>query len=294
MRKHLESKLPELEEKFRKLITIDEKFDFWLNEMTLPYYLLSESCLPQFYIITRTPEEHKYLNEKTFAQYLERRSFNPNFHSSLAAYARTLFYPKLEKFRNIKFIDEELGKIEITLKNYPHYKKNHQYFEIVNALNEAFNDAYFNGNYPDYSVFQFEFEFLKAKNDGFELAEYRKELEELRGIIENEEKNSRVTSTLNQQIIMLYYLGLLDLLEKDTRIVTKQNKALLLSSLLNQDAKNVKTLLERPDLIKDQAHSKKMKEYLNNIITLFDKIGLNEISERVNLDLVKYGLTKLE
>jgi hypothetical protein len=294
MRKRLEPMLPELVEKFKKLNTIDEKFDFWLNEMTLPYYFLSESCLPEFYIVTRTPEEHKYLNEKTFAQYLERRRFNPNFHSSLAAYARTLFYPKLEKFRNVKFIDEELGRIEITLKNYPHNKNNYQYLEIVNTLNEAYNDAYFNGNYPDYSVFQLEIEFLRAKNEGFELAEYRKELEELRVIIENEEKNSRETSTLNQQIIMLHYLGLLDWLEKETRVITKQNKALLLSSLLNQDAKNVKTLLERPDLIKDQAHSKKMKEYLNNIITLFNKVGLNEISERVSSDLVKYGLVKLE
>lgn len=288
MKNLTDNEIKQLSDEFESLNSIEEKLDFWSKKLGKPYYLNSHLQLNKFYINTNNEHEIYFINQFNLNEIQSKKIFFPNSSKNISEPLRNRFYLNYKFSTNkIKLLEKEIDNIDNCLNNYPMFRKHDLYVFINEEFKTSFNNAYFHGNYPNYYSMQYEFEVLIAINDGFELSEYRKEIEmELES--QKDFNNKRERTTLNQQVLILHYLRVLNLLNKNIPI--RQKQALFLSVILNQDSKNIKTLLERPDLIKDQIRSNKTNNYLNNIISLFDEIGLNEISQLVKNDKTKYGL----
>lgn len=96
-----------------------------------------------------------------------------------------------------------------------------------------------------------------------------------RGRMDNNEETTRV-----QKILILEYLGILKMIQNDTRKMAK-----LLSVLLNKDFDNIKKVLEKLNLEKLDSPRFKTENNLKEVIRILNECGYSKDAEQVQKDL---------
>lgn len=98
--------------------------------------------------------------------------------------------------------------------------------------------------------------------------------------LEGKKSKSKNKSSLPKQLLILYYMGLLNSFE-----LSNSKNAKLLSVLLNGDEQNIRNSLS--DFIENQLRSNAALSHLDEIASLFTFLGLQEPLQKVENDIVK-------
>lgn len=98
-------------------------------------------------------------------------------------------------------------------------------------------------------------------------------------------KSSKNKSSLPKQLLILYYMGMLNSFD-----LSNLKNAKLLSVLLNGDEQNIRTSLS--DFIDNQLRSSSALTHLEEIASLFTDLGLQEPLQKVKNDIVKLKIKK--
>ena len=126
--------------------------------------------------------------------------------------------------------------------------------------------------------------FLNSKNG---ITDLENKIESLTNQVNNKEKTARkAQSSLPKQLLILYYLGQLNNFD-----LSNSKNAILLSVLLNGNEQNIRKDLS--DFIDNQLRSKSALTHLNEIKLLFEEIGLKELLQKVENDIVRVKERKL-
>lgn len=112
-----------------------------------------------------------------------------------------------------------------------------------------------------------------------ELAELKKEIET------KPKKVKGISTTLPKQLLMLHYMGVL----KEYTLSNRKN-GILLGTLLNADPDNLRK--ELPDFVGNRLQVISNEKYLNELIVLFNEVGLPKISKAIENDLVRLKKAK--
>jgi hypothetical protein len=115
-----------------------------------------------------------------------------------------------------------------------------------------------------------------------EINRMNKELEDLKQAKEKQEKQKKEEFTLAQQMLILHYLGFI----KEIDLVNTK-KSLLLSKLIKGDKNNIRNMLTYISSQKLSYCKIKNRENLGILVELFDKIGMSEVADRINIDISK-------
>jgi hypothetical protein len=115
-----------------------------------------------------------------------------------------------------------------------------------------------------------------------ELYDLRKELNELKEEKVNREKAKKEEITLAQQMLLMYYLGLLNQID-----ISNKAKSFFLSKILNRSMDNIRKILTSINSPRISDSKIKNEENLEVVLKIFQELKLSEIVDKVEVDLNK-------
>lgn len=283
--KFSESQLQELKKEFKTLNTVSEKYKFWQEKLSFPYYFtytLSHSEIIDFYFEGNSPGEREILNQIIIDEVSAKGTLK--FYDSEKMTGS--FALKLQDIvKPIPFIEEELNKIKSLIKsqeqkshrgeisNVEEYSKAH-FFMI------GYQDFYLKAREVDLSKHNLSTPNLISLLNGSEIAKYRLFLEtKIKNPASKKISEEHSEAYLKEQILILHFLGILKTLET----TTNKNKYHLLSRLLNKSESKVKAVITYLDRNSD--HNPNTVQNLEKVIALFEKTGYSLAAENAKIAL---------
>lgn len=272
---------------FKKLSSIQEKLAFWQNDLNFPYYLnhqLSHSDIIDFLIHCANPYELEELNSLIIEEVKLKRIYKIiDAEQSQSDILRVIS----DMTNAIPFLQEKLLEIDKVIelnkvRNHVSNIINPIEYETSGFFNQAFKDKYLKGKDIDLSKPNCSTPNLIALINGAETAKLKLLLEKLIKNPTTKKFNSEnEETTLKQQILILYYLRILDSIETDTY----KNKNLIISKLLNRSETKVKAVLTY--LGRNSEHNPLTTSNLESVIKILETGGFTEQAEKAKRDLEK-------
>ncbi|WP_462252712.1 hypothetical protein [Ferruginibacter sp.] len=297
-----EEKVKLLEE-FKKLQTIEEKFLFWENSLNSKYitFLIATSnashrnptkpffdALYEFRIV---PKSHEYLvyNNLVLDRYRNQIQIMSNNNKLLNL---DDFKEDFEKhFKEVsnkkEFIELEIKRVNDIVER--RSSPNPDNFDNSNTFfSYSFNADYLNNQPLDLSKQPYyDIENILAYVNGEVVSQYLKFVKATLENLESKPTKKTETLSLEEQILVLDYLGLYG---KTSRCNSVGKRAKLIGLIVNKDEFNIRGIIPRfTDLTysKIGVEKKKIKQRLAKISNLFEEVGLNALSKKVSADLKK-------
>jgi hypothetical protein len=262
-----------LSEKFRELKTIDEKFDFWLIELKLPYYFyanLNYQDIKPFLIDPINKNETELINKKCLALYIDRAErISPKKRVLIFENLCDAFLEKYDSALNKpQFIEVEKTIIEkIKAENrIAHFP----YVSQEKLFDKAFNDFYINKIAPDWSKIVFEMEQIIVINNGYVLAQYSLFIDD---ILKNPKQIKHEEFTLAQQMLILEYLEV-------GKNLNNKKRAEAFSAIIRRSVENIRQQFSKLQ----QEKSKKNLEFL---LKYFNDFEFKDEAQKVEKDLIR-------
>jgi len=261
-------------EKFNKLKSIQSKIDFWQTEFNVPYYYwnkIPQGEIQSIIVKPKNAEETETLNFLVLRYYEET---NIVIRNSMKLFdleeKKKSFINKIEKVKNkIYFKETEYKEIEKAKSSFINTGINNPYqFSIINFFEKSYSDFLYNNQEPDYSERVFEIETLIATENGFRMAQYYKFIEEYK-------PTNLIDLSLNEKILLLEYLGILDILYKEHEFSINAT-AKIINTLTGMDISNIEKSYKN-NFIKKQ-HSLKN---IRRVIEYLENVGLQTLSESI-------------
>lgn len=288
-----------LKTEFDKLQTIDEKYNFWQDKFDLNYSLnrhdnIQEHTFEEFVIKPRDGKEIEELNKRVYNDWLE---FVPWFsEKSKIAKWREDFESEIESVPNKgQYIGYEIRRIDDYVLEQNKPAKN------VKGIFGGSVRMDFVASYERYLKYKQELEWgvnvcdpyrFSERLKGIECAKYREFLD---SYIDKEETQSEIRGTgehstskknaltLNQQLLVLCYLGLMEAIKEFGLPNTKSAK--IISAVTNGDSENIRKELSNINYKRISEARIATKENLKRILTYFEETGLTEIANRIKSDI---------
>lgn len=261
----------QLEEEFKNLRTIEEKFNFWLERLKLHYCLWLNKPLEEYKVFQIYPEnqlEIEKLNTMSLNQYKERfRMFTPARKILEFEELKSNFYKELEESTNKKnYIEYEIKKIENIV-----FEKEISKDEFEKELNGFFlfgyKKYYLNNIPPDLQKGIHSIENLLEWYNGYVIAQYHLFLNvKLKKPVEKNQFSHVV------QMIILEYLGI----GENTKI--DRERAEIYAPLINRDVETTRVYFYKLGQEKSIYNLKIVRDY-------FEKAGLTDKMNRVQEDI---------
>ena len=261
-------------EKFNKLKSIQSKINFWQTEFNVPYYYwnkIPQGEIQSIIVKPKNAEETETLNYLVLRYYEET---NIVIRNSMKLFdleeKKKSFINKIEKVKNkIYFKETEYKEIEKAKSSFINTGINNPYqFSIINFFEKSYSDFLYNNQEPDYSERVFEIETLIATENGFRMAQYYKFIEEYK-------PTNLIDLSLNEKILLLEYLGILDILYKEHEFSINAT-AKIINTLTGMDISNIEKSYKN-NFIKKQ-HSLKN---IRRVIEYLENVGLQTLSESI-------------
>ena len=285
-----EEVIKELENEFNQLNSIEEKFLFWSEKLGTPFYK-SSTCafIVNFPIDGKTEDETEKINLLNHKQYSESVDLLNKIVYDIDKMKNSF----QENFVNIinqrEFLEFEIKSLEKRVSE----RDGHidQLHESTNSFfDKGYKDFYFENKKPDLGHGVYEIFKLIALKNGYVFAQYHNYLKGLlNNLVAKDVRKTKLEkeTTTNQQLLILYYLDILEFLKFDEN--TKRAK--LYSTLLNRSMKNVYDGLT---YINGKAKGSKYKTGTNllTILPLFEELGLTKAVNKIKADLAELKIDK--
>ncbi len=266
--------LIELEKEFSNLKSIDERMNFWLDKLKIPYYMWShypQTQISNFMIEPKKKNEIEEINKKVLEQIEYRRGGNRkkrtvfNFEEM-----KEDFLELLEKSQNKSaLIEREKERIKV-IREEQCVSKPPAYAQ-GNFFTTCFDNYFINNEVPDYSKMTHEYQNLVAMNNGFVIAKYLMFLNEL---LEKPITTKKEEPTHILQMMILHYLGIGKGIENNTQ------KAEFYSTIIRRDVNKTRQMFSN-------FSDGETEKNFNFLIDFFTKYGFKKEAQ-----LVKYDLNK--
>lgn len=299
-----EKQKQELLQKFKALQTLEEKLSFWQEELKQEYikfllYMDGTDNLPKeldaFYStllefrIYPKPSEYKAYN----LSMLER--YNLVF-GMLRPKKKLLSLKKLIKdfekrsgevlYNRKEFLEKELEEVKLQIEARSKATSSDSYDNSPEFFKYTFQELYHEGKQVDYSKDFYDILNLIAIHEASVYADYIDYLqEELTRAGKNTSKRAKEIS-LNQQLLLLDYLGIMEqLTHPDT-----SKRAEFISLLLNKSYQNVRTTITYYRNLKTSKIDKEkeaIRKDLQEVERLLQEQGLDEAAKKVKADIEK-------
>jgi hypothetical protein len=269
--------------KFNELKTIDDKIEFWSNNLNIAYYQWSHfdyNEIKDFFINSKNKHEIDEINRKTLKMaesYLnlrQQRQIVLNFEE-----IKDVFLKKYENSAN-KSASIEIEKVRINdirkseCDNKPPSNAQSSFF------NHAYEEYFNNKKTPQYNNQIFEYQNLVAMNNGYVIAKFMKYLDKLIEELATEQladkkiklNNSGINykdkqaASIKQRLIIVQDLGMLKNINLDTTKIAK-----LLSVIFGTSDKNIRIWLSSINTSKVRT-----KKNLIYVKKLFEDLELTE------------------
>ena len=257
---------------FKKLRSIAYKMDFWQNQLKIPYffwYLFPYQEIKEIMIQPKDSEEIETLNTLTIEKYEERYK---HFKSPLCLFdtklKENLFIKNIEKSKNrTLFKEHEFQKIKEEINIFINRNES-PLLNIKNFIECSYFNYLHNNQKPDYSTNNWELPHLIAIENGYRLAQYH-------FIVENYKPTNLIELSLPEKILLLEYLGILDVLKNKLSI---NMIAKTLNTLTGMDISNIEKTY-RDSYIK-QLHKPQNR---SKVIEYLEQIGLKDLSNEIKI-----------
>jgi hypothetical protein len=264
---------------FQQLTTNQEKFNFWKEKFSVPYYhwaSFSQSDISDFIICPQTEEEMQTFNQDilTLTESRYKLFYGKNILYDLEGKKKE-FLKQLNKTENknsliemqLKDIDKDVEDYQPTnINRFPcTYPKDY----FINA----FKDYILEGKAPNYKTLNCVIDNLISTENGYRLAQLKVFVESYQSNKQNVVPKPSNSVSIKQRLIILRELGILKQLDIDNKKI-----AGLLSILFSSGVENI-----RKDL--SNIHQSQTVHDLEVVQRCFLKIGLTEQAEKLNKEI---------
>lgn len=297
-------------DQFQALSNINEKIEFWAQKLKNNYY---------FYVLSFS----NYAKQGAGDRFNELHDFkiNPVSHSEITALNTYLldFYrlnkrPETYKSGAANFdLQAMIGQLNIELEETNNkivlleFELNNVNAYIVNRSQpdkDHFSqlNAYFTYGYKNYILDQkevdisksvaYDFQDMIAEMDGVVMGKYQEYIKAQIEEVKNDKPRKIEPLNLEQQYLVLDYLGVLDTLGK-VKDDNNTRKGQFISLLIGKDFSNCRKQFSYiPSLKtgKTTEEKKKIRKNLTRVRDLFEEIGLKSIAKKVEVDLKSVSL----
>lgn len=273
-----------LSKEFNKLNSIEQKFNFWREKLRCLYDVdkfVNHPEIEYFRIIPKDNKEIAIINK------LCLQKFQDNQDIETFEKLKVAFENKLEQTKNkLRLIEVQKRNID----NLVDEKKIYNY-KSDKVLNDSFLEAYFdyyvNLKIPDLSNEVYSIKRLIGLNSGYIFACYHNYLDEL---LKQERNKDNVIKkepeiTVNQQLLILHYLGFINKLDslqrigyKNKNLPDKDGKDIIISKLLNSKQEYIRTKLSK------NCNNIKTQNDIEFVRNIFEELKIQEIVELINND----------
>lgn len=113
--------------------------------------------------------------------------------------------------------------------------------------------------------------------------EMKKEINDLKEEKKRREQNKKEEITLAQQLLLFHYSGLLYKID----LPTNTGKSALLSKMLNRNKDNIRKNITYINSSKISLSKIKNVENLELVLNIFESLSMDEVADKVKLDLKK-------
>jgi hypothetical protein len=268
--------------KFHALKTVDEKFDFWLEELKHPYsnFNLFNYQEVSDFDINAEGDEALRINELVINEAkIRERQFGKktilDFDEFFYAFQEKLSKSKKPLFtieKEIKSVDSKLqvNRNAMSATATSAYKR-----VLMKIFVSSFEDFYEKDIRPNLSSHAFSKEYLIVFNNGLVIAEYLLFLEKKHQQYKSPKSIPKIIErTLAEELLLLYYTKLLKHFDK----MNNQNRNEFLGILLKKSPNKIDRVLYSINSIR-YVDGVKTKENLENVITILDSLKLHSAVE---------------
>lgn len=283
--KFSQHELEKLKKEFNALITINEKYQFWQEKLKFPYYLshtLDHAKMIDFFFQGKTSEEREALNNLIIEEVTLKKAF-------VIYNCEKMKVDLLSRLNNVisplAVLEEELTKIISAIDSQKIKAKrsntsNHEEYIRATFFMKGYKDFYLRGKEFDLSIHNPITPNLISLVNGFEIGMYRIYLEnKIKNPTTKKFSEEHSETTLKEQILILYFLGILDQLET----TNYKNQYHLISKLVNRSQTKVKyalTYFER-----NSEHNPMTIPNLERVIDLLEKTGYVSAADKAKARL---------
>ncbi|MCX6262792.1 MAG: hypothetical protein NTY95_18475 [Bacteroidia bacterium] len=123
---------------------------------------------------------------------------------------------------------------------------------------------------------------LESQKIENEIVKLRKEVNELNNELNKRKQVKKDEITLAQQLLLLYYLGLLNEIDLNTK-----DKSFLLSKILNRSKDNIKKVITYINSPKISLSKIKNVQNLELVLNIFEALKMPEVADKVKVDINK-------
>jgi hypothetical protein len=296
-------------EEFNSLPSIAAKFKFWQQQLGRKYifFLLKEDKNSkgtrleyleelqslQDFTIEPDPEEAVEYNDLLLKEYKENvEATNPK--KKLLDLTKLIqdFNSKLELTKNKEiYINRKRAELDQLINEKSHVKRTTGFSNKRNWFTYGYERYYLDNKEVDTDSRVFDLPQLIEALNGVTTAKYKEYLEEQAERFKDEPKLKKDADQLNlkQQLMILYYLGGLDIVQQAEHT---SKKASFLSRLLDKDVQTMrKEVSTLPNLIyaTDKLEKERIKKDLTVVKNLFEELGVRNIVRKITVDLLKLG-----
>jgi len=282
-----------LKYKFQNLKTLDEKIDFWQQELKTPYWQYAYfpfSDIEDFYIVPNDSDETEKINLYCLNSFLKKIIPITGILTKITDLdgAKISFMKELESIGNKKeFILDQLVSIRDIIGQLSKPSTNLLNDSKNKFFIDGFKELLFHDRELSYDSHVMETENLVARLQGHNLAKFKKFLETLQeNDLDQKTKNKKLS--LPEQLLMLHYIGTLPSLSE--KINNDSKEAVLISTLLNSDWQNTRIAL--PNLIENLLKSKRTMSFAHELFVIFEKAGMLETAQNIKNDIDRLSKKK--
>lgn len=266
-------KRSQLGKEFRKLKTIEEKFNFWGEKLKIPYYYwpeISEDEYIEFKIHPENKKDIEEINTLTLNKYKERSAFSSVRKIFDLEEFKYNFNKGLEESANKKqYIEYEIKKVENLVSEEEKSKDILQNFFLF-----GYKEYYLNNNTPDFKRAIYELDSLISWNNGYVVAQYHQFLYERLKKPVDQDKISHIV-----QMLILDYLGF------GKNIESNNKKAEVYSPLIRRDVETTRQNFSK-------LNGEKNVKNLNIVLKYFIKAGCSDQVKLVEKDIDRINKRK--
>jgi len=280
-----------LKKKFKLTNSIQDKLDFWQKELNRNYLFWHKYALEEildFKIIPNNEHETLQLNEWLFDHgsllYQDSKAKIYRPYEKMIS----LFEEKTEKASNLNnLIAHEIDTIKVMFDEKSRVVNfngpSSQFFKV------GYEDYYLQDKEPNLSKHVYETDNLLSLMYGYNLAKFRKHLEELQSSKkEKKALKKEIKLNLTQQLLILEHFGVL----KNMGTVDSR-KAVFLSAFFGLNSQYVRQHLVELTTTKNpnsKSEKIKFKKELEDILQMFTDLGIKKIAEIVKADIKNISL----